>query len=591
MKKHFFIAVFILFFAVTLFPQNLHELKQKRDSILPFKEKLHELFQDSIRAGVESDYIYLILLPPGMCPRCEGLITPSIEQIKKYDSTSKIIIAASYPRMSSLIKYLAEHGLNADAFWLTEGESSEILDDFCFTTGFMQVPYLTKINVNSGLMVYSASYLGMYLNDSLIRQIVESSDSPDFIIEQCPGEEKRNIREELHESVLFPSDSILLIDTVAGIPSGITDMKINQGASSFVFHDRLTLEILNYEKISNHRAVLRTILKPGEKEKQLFIDRDMTESVLLFLEHAGMLRSMYFNAEFSGIEKILISASLPYVFMEDEETVSYYNEAVILEKDIISGEIDKVLRIDIDKSGEFAVDHTKFIMSAGDSIFLLPVQKGFPNVGTVMELTPNDTIQNPFVDGFYKNAPLFQRYVLHSEHLEPQDFIGEIDSIYRNYHLGYSFVTPFYMEFGDTVLMSSGNSGTLRLYLDDKLLTTLQVFNVEIDSSAINFDRKKVDPLEYIMSFSDFFDKRIVDAEILGDNLFVLTKDNKSYYLKRFNKMRPMNNSYYLPERMGSMKLKVAKFNSDRGNSLRIYAVYESSRESKIYMFSIPAEN
>lgn len=589
MKRYVIIVFFIQ--AFSLFGQDLHQVKQKKDSVLAFKERIAQLFTDTADLNGRSDYCYLILLPPGICPRCEGLIPPSVERIKKYDSTARIIISASFPRMSSLIMYLAEHGLNADAFWLREGEDDQILDDFCFSTGFMQVPYLTKINIHSGLLVYSAAYLGMNLNDSLIREIVAVRDNSDFIIEDCPGESDAKSEERVYDPLLFPADSILLTDTMAGIPSGITGMSINQDASSFLFHDRLTLDILYYEKVDRDQAVLRTILQPGEKEKNLFVDKNMPEKILLFLDRAGILRSMYFNADFNGNSKILISASLPYVYMEDEESVSYYNEAVILEKEIASGEIDRILRINTDTNSGFVIDHTNFKITSNDGSFAIPVQKGFPSVGTEIDLNQNDTVQNPFLEGFYKSAPLFQRYISDSDYLAPGDFIGEIDSIYGVYQLGYSFVSPFYKERHDTVLLSSGTSGKLKLYVRDSLLNTLQVFDVKIDSSRIAFEKKESEPLEYILSFSDFFENSIVDAEILGDNLYVLIKGENSYYLKQFNRMKPYKVPYYLPEYFGKEKLKVARFVKTPQNLLQIYAVYESSRESKIYIFSIPAEN
>ncbi len=93
--------------------QDLHRLVQLKNT----SKILKNYFEDK-KIVSESDFFIAIILPPMGCPRCEGLISPFLKDIKKIDSTLNTAVFTFYSKSKPAYNYLLERRFPADDFYI-----------------------------------------------------------------------------------------------------------------------------------------------------------------------------------------------------------------------------------------------------------------------------------------------------------------------------------------------------------------------------------------------------------------------------------------------------------------------------------------
>jgi hypothetical protein len=115
----------------------------------------------------------VFLLPLGGCPRCEGLINPTISYIREQDTVTDIFFIAVKAKPGVAKKYLKENVFNYDAYFLDDGSFSK---NFKTSSMYIYVPYVTKFYVTSGTLINAQSLLGFQVDSVNVNKITNRTE-------------------------------------------------------------------------------------------------------------------------------------------------------------------------------------------------------------------------------------------------------------------------------------------------------------------------------------------------------------------------------------------------------------------------------
>lgn len=563
-------------------PDDLHFILQKEGT----QQNVVEYFSES-NIAFRKDTVYIVLLPPMVCARCEGIINPFILELREQYPETEVALMVFYPKTKALNSYLRKRQFIADHVLACTDDS--FLDNFHFSTGDLQVGYILKMAVGSGKLITSKSTLGLTMDTDFIQWLLEvktpqetykaSGISTDNKPENFPSLDYN----QLKNNILYAT-SIKDLEEKPGHPLSLIEFpSFSEDIKYFSFLDGLSNSIYIYS-LEESGASFMNALFPGDEEDRMFIAGDIGDTLFLFLKQMNIINSMYFSNTFIG-DRVMITASLPRIFWEDKETekIAYFNQPSYLLKDIKTGKTILHVIPETNSDTLLSFSHIESKCIEKGKYFFLPVSKGWPVSGT-KSLQWDNVEVNPFRAEFYHNIPLFSVYDQKGRFIRYFDYL---DSVFIQNKTGYTFSNPLVKSFDGKLWVINPNSGELRCFAShesDEPLLKIPLIENKNFSSRLD---PKIQPLEYLEECSDNLQNNIVDFIIEGDHVWFVSKEGDFYRLAKQDLKDNARNEWLLPTVYEKRKANTFKiFNIDK--KVVIMGIYESPDLTSIIRFDPP---
>lgn len=572
------LLIFFLFswyFANSQDFNSVQQLVKTESVVLDFFGKSH----------LEKSNIYIFYIPPMKCPRCEGLIEPiRAKLLSQIDTSSSDVVAViNYPYYDVAANYLKNKNLNFSNLLIEEGYFSRNL---AFQTQEALVPYLLKFN-KQGQLVYQKAFLGKINWDDEVRKAAKAQKK---LKQATPEKKKRRDYNITIRDTLKPLRTVLLSAPPSHPIAKITYPFITSDAKYFVFSDDVTLCTKVFDAINGqfiHEFCSNDSLN------RLF-SPDLTDSVYRYFKDINLISPMFFRSSDNEEEAcIYITASLPKIMMmgvdKGETNWGSSNESVVLKYNLRERELERIINFSENTANPvLLMNHTDGVFFSNARHWLLPVEKGIPNVGASMADTVNGN--NPYSESFYREAPLFAVMTSSGEFIR---YLGKLDEFSVKNRLGYSITYPVACHNSGKYYVNSGTSDKVHIYdsamlelIDSVLLKPYYLDPIRIKKLSLKPEVKK--SLDYLLSFDPVFGASVQDLHAHGDKLSVLWHLNpagfygepaESIYLyqqySKGDKGYAVVKESILPRNLQDMLLQTAKVSN--GKVMGIYQGFKNS--------------
>jgi len=471
------------------------------------------------------DTILCVFIPPMGCPRCEGVINVFMHKYKKLSSDPFTICIVFGDNNDEIKQYLAKRNYSSDK--IIVDNTNELLNSFKFSSNTLSVPFFMKINAKTGELINYKSSLGIELSDQTVDSFI--SINRDLLIEKEIKKEEVDClytRIQKHKSVSQLPIIKTIQDSLLKIPHDIISANISSNGEFLSLVGRIdnTVYLLSD---SNAKISLLSSTSPLKEEEEMFIDHSVSDTIVLFLKRTGILNTMYLRSIPDNHGNQYIAASLPKVYYENEESLTYFNSPVIIKvdhqnyrqytffnEDDLLGDADIVM---IHKS--FFVNN----VSSEKPKFYLPIHKGWPACGTDSEIL-NQSNLNPFKSEFYKNTPLFAVFDNSGNEIRKQYSLGDF---YSNHKVGYFYSNPNVRFFDNSQIFFDMYSGEVCHYDNEMcLIKSYHVFNNE-DVHIIESENK----IDQIKSLVGQMDEVLIDVRLYDECLYGIIEGPKLFYI------------------------------------------------------------
>ncbi|MFO8129996.1 MAG: hypothetical protein R6T99_08870 [Bacteroidales bacterium] len=592
MKNHLFllVAAQIILFNIC-FSQDHNTTK---DEVSKISDDLHQIHQyqntnqkiirffESSHLDFQQDTLYVILVPPMNCSRCEGLINPFILELKKLDPKAETMLIAFYKKESALREYLNKRKFQPDHMLACTDE--QFLDNFDFGFGNMQVPFFTKICRSSGDLITGKSTLGLDLSEKFVRYILsESSTMPKIsrTHDPVPHEEIPEISLDKNDrTVLMPYREIHIKEDENNPLSHIEYPEFDEELRRFAFMDDLSYSIYVYE-LQSDSGILENTIRPGLKEDRMFTGPGINDTIFRFLKALNILNSMFFSSKFLE-DTLVVSASLPRVFWQDreKENIAYYNQITYLYYDLDKGGIIGYVTPEVPPDSSLTLDHLSTYFPRRGKYFVIPVSKGWPVSGSEI-LDIHDSTDNPFLDAFYDNAPLFAIFNRHGDML---GYWGRLGPFFIKHRLGYAFSSPIMGHDRNTYWYADPYEGILYKYSSltqqDGVEKTLLYTNRKFQQPR-NINGS---PMDHIREYTSRMDQHVVDITLHNDSVYCVLKKGAFYEYRILDKHGKLLLKKILPNVYANMEANTFCLHVNQQHK-NIIGIYESPQKSSLALF------
>ena len=524
---------------------QLYQLTNTEDSVKSFLVNTNIKFR--------SDTLYMILLPPGGCPRCEGLISPIADHLKslgKYD----IALLAIYPKRNAVIKYLERMKFNIN-YQVTNNGS--FIEYFNISSDNFIVPFLAKFNVKTGELINSQSLLGFHADSAHVAEFVKSNEALPKRDPESLGISIKRTDKDMGSSSLRIHRAFLLKEDTEYPLSTNYNLSLDSSNAHLMFTDYLTNYIYVY-KLNDAEGRLLTVLKPGETEERYFVN--IPEKDFQYMKSINLIRTMFFTSYFISDSSVMISASLPKITMDvkNDSTISYYNEACCVIKNIHTNAVQQVISFEPLPESNFFISHTEAIYNPLNKLLFVPVKKGWPVKGTQM-LNASDTINNPFISRFYDHAPAVAIFDSSGKFLK---YFDRLPWIFEQLKTGYYASSPKVRVYNGKIYTGDPSSGTIYRYADiGKSAPEDSIRLIRHNIKQSDVDREK-EPLNYIIDVCEQnLSVRLKDFNFHGKDLYALLKNgNGTYKIVRLSaESKKVIDESVIPDTYKGAKLKEVK--------------------------------
>lgn len=586
-NKQLFIVLIMTFFLAEFFTvlgKDLHEILQIEGT----EENILKFFNHK-KIDKNLDYLYLFLLPPSSCPRCESAISVLADDIKKIEPNSKIYLVVFYRQTNALLQYLKIKNFKVDTTFI-EDPDSPFLNNFWISTRKIQIPYVTKFSRKSGVLLHSKGLLGN-LTDSLIKSIVAQKEGGNrHFTYKYKIERNNDVKGPIsdlgfYKVKLKPSQNFKILDNgVLSLPL-LSSMSVNE--NFLVTQDDLSQKIFLFKKEKKDFVFYKEIA-PTEKEIYQFFDKDIGKELLNYLKEMNFIVPMFFKPSWEG-KKLFITASLPKIFWvnKTDSAIGTMNIAAFCVKDAVDSNFSQVFEFKLPDSLLGAVSHINASYIPELKLFFLPIEKGWPLTGTSTDDLKNPAL-NPFNNDFYKSNSLFAIFDAEGKFIKT---VGHLDEVYKRLKLGYSYVNQTIFYNGKHFFVSDGASGKIFVYSNidlEKPIDTLVIFNPDFANFQFSYDYQ-VNPLEYIFEFKNVFQYSIRD--IIGNYKEVacfihFSKDPDKASFCKVDLSTKKVKFYELPKNLNGAKL-VNPFLHQINNKLYVYGFYLKNNLWELKLFEL----
>lgn len=538
------ISFLVLTAHVSTFAQGLHYIQTKPRS---GEDAIRYLSHQNVNVASE----ILLLLPPMGCPRCEGVINIFTVKLKRLFPEVRSTLLAFYPLEDACRLYLKRRRFLFNRELVITTDS--FLNFFSISTGTLEVPIFVRMDMVTGQVLNQMPCIGVEVNDSLVRDFM--SVNKDYTTIPISGKSSQTaikLKINKNNTNKFPLN-ILIFTGRETINSGkfkfskLYDLNFLDGLFSAV--DDLTLSILLFEK-KDSSYQLQQIISQDDKWNNPFIDKNVPDTLVSFLEKINLVNTMYFKPQIISEEKIAFTASLPKIWWENQETeeLAYENKIVFGVFTPFKKEIEFYPIVHNDT---IEAKHTQSYFLKSGQYVIVPIKRGWPTSGNTLLPDPNDSLNNPFVQKFYNFSPEMALFTLSGKFIK---YMGRLPKIYEVMHTGYACHNLLFGEDKDNLYVLESLTGELSTY-------SLKDFEIikkaKLSNMVNNYSGLTCKSLPDIITFKKSFNETYTDIVPFKSYIVTLSHQNENKYVKIYNQYDgAIVNEYFVPQQFNGSKIK-----------------------------------
>lgn len=486
------------------------------DEILQIRQLLETetVLKEYFNSYIASDTVFAIIFPPANCPRCEALITPTLQKLKQYRPEIPTVLVAAYPDSVAASQYMGRYGLTADDIMY---DTSEHFRNFLsFSMGTLHIPYLLKLTPADG---------------NLIVGLPADVATDEFLLDFCawkepmekreyglsgfkeghfrPAAKKLTANEQLR--IVCP-DSVLLSETVYR-PEFYHD--------KLFFNDKLREATEYFRVVPDKQDILefRHEIRTTPSQNRTFIELpDSTPGLSVMLAE---VRYIPLSPKMIDNRTLAISYSLPKVWSPAPYSFGYMNVPCLLMMNPDSVCESRVIPLTGYGYDKFYYPHFS-LFRYGDDVAIGCERKTWP-----LELDKEDYCDkpefNPFTDDFYTFiqpiSAVFDREGRLKCHL------GQLPELARHTLTGYYFLDPVIDSWNGTAVMSDGFSGDITLFSIDNPneIRHLTAFSIP-DNLLPSPDPETFYSYECAAPYAELFNRNITDMRLTDTDVYLLIR-------------------------------------------------------------------
>lgn len=523
-----------------------------------------------------ADTIYLLFMKPMTCPRCEGLINPVSTYLKKAGSHAPVVLLAFYPRQASLLAYLNRRKFATD--YVITQHSDSLLRFFEFPGQPLSVPFLVKINRANGACLGSWSLMGMDLSESLVQEILRASQPMQTI--DGISRASTPVTEQPDAYMLQPIHQVRLENPPDHPLSQINDACFQPGGHLLAITDDLTLAVQVYDSQTGHFV---QNLQPTREEEMMYTDTTVPEGYLRYMRENNILNSMYFNSSFRNDSLLIISASLPEITFDKEHgEIGYNNHIALVNRHLYVHENPSALDLASLPDSLLYVRHTRARIDIHTGYIFAPVVKGWPVEGSTQLGSQTPDGKNPLKESFYSKTPLLAVFDSTGRFVH---YLHSLSTTWKHLQTGYLYADAMVRPTPQGYWVADARLGKMYLYPHPDTPSptdSLVVFQPTLaERNLQNF----ASPLDYILSFEDDLDRKIIDYTTIGTDVHVLVQHaGRKMEWITFHKDSTRSAGQLLPDHWKGAERAFAAFMSGRERPV-IRCLYQSDTETWVVDF------
>lgn len=469
-----------------------HAIAQKEGTSELLKEYLFPLSN-------EEEPVFAILFTPQACPRCEVDINYLLDNVPKVVPGTKIVLIAAYPDAEVARKYLSR--FHTDNIIIdTEKKHNEI---FHYRSGRLAVTYFLQIDMKEGRLMCGGD--SPSLNIQFLHQFCSNTSYIPFAAkDSMPSLE--TFGETHNERVAAGTYNHVFIRLGDGDSISEEVYYLPQWhGDTFLYSDEIS-SIAKIYDIRNDTAYLAKEVYPTESQEKAFVS--LPDSMYYEMKKNGYIYIMVNGCAFEpGTERIIVSYSLPEMYLQPNGNIAYYNHNAFLSTTKEEESCDMF-------SFDFEFDSIPLYMYTSASRFLpldsrymlIGSLRGYPITVGLEELQKNysESVEyNMFLPEFYDYSPFCAIFDVQTGKRVKR--LGKLSEVYRKAMMGYYFTDPVADVYNEVLVYTDGLSGKLWI-TDTKDYETgkeVDLFQVNVEESA------QKDSLRYSEDYFELFYKEL----------------------------------------------------------------------------------
>lgn len=495
---------------------------EKEEIRMAQRPKTEDLLREYITPALSGeDSVTVFFMIPTTCPRCESVIKPAIDRIKKVNQKEKVLLVAWHPDVQAANDYLDRQQFGED-YRLIDSLGT-FNDIFSTTFGTLQALLIARIAVPEGRMITGGVFTfateeffqDFYAAKTPIPFHVFDKEAADY------KRERRNIKEtDKDENLKY---TVSKLDTKNLYPGKLRNFPTAKGRELLLL-DKMCNGALLLVKGEDNVYRLKGFMEVDSARRDTFVTLPKPE----YEYYKTLFRYMPLDAIFASDGSVTMSYSLPNVFVQPSHTgvgeeVAFYNECAFLRFEKETNKMESLVK--------FSNDDLENWMECHFRIF--PIRPGYITMSCKKMCWPiiseetqwGNPLTDPAMDGFYDQS---NPYALEMEIATGRitKRYGQLEDVFRHTRSGYHYSELVADSHNGAFIY--GNQLAGRLYLtDDKTPErTLQTYNVFAPSVPPSGDesllRKHLD--EYLLAFVPYFTQTIEQVTLDDDFINCLVR-------------------------------------------------------------------
>ncbi len=471
------------------------------------QERVREYFK-----GYElPDTIYAIVLPVGTCPRCEALIMPIFNTIKKLRHDATTVMIAGHTNTRAARDYLHKQGISADVEIYDNDKTYE--DFLSCNIGMIHVPYMLRIVPQEGSVPMA---LHAFSNRrSLIAGFLDGS------IELEPKAFAYSSR-STHMMYNAPLDSIIYpvkhipVEQPEGMAYSAIRNRPDFCGNILAFNDQLHSEIVMLKlNDAGDKFVHMGIIKADSTEMFRFVDLPTTYSLEDYDD--GSLKFMPISPRFMPDGRLAVSYSLPRLWEDGTECIGYANQPCMLLVDTCNLTHTLTAFEDGTSHGQFFGHYTIFPL--GDDVAMMSQPRTWP----LTEKSAYDSVPelNPFDKTYYSG-----KHVMAVFSTDKGRFIrlaGKLPAVAEKSRTGHAFARPLSDTFDGCTAICDGYSGEISFFMADGTQRLLEAYHID-PHMLPDPDSTMFHTYDISAQYESWFCRHIDDMKLSKDHVTCLVR-------------------------------------------------------------------
>lgn len=461
------------------------------------------LLRDYLSPSLQGeDSVTVFFMIPTACPRCESVVKPAIERLKKVRPSEKVLLVAWHPDAQAANQYVDRQHFGEDYRLIdTLGTFNEV---FSTTFGTLQALLIARVAVLEGRMVTGGDFSSA--TEEFFRDFLsETTPLPFHVYDEAAVEYRQERRSAAStRQAGRVKYTAYELDTGNNYPGQLRNHPMLKG-QDLLFLDKMCDGAFWMHQDRDGMFRMRSLLQIDSAKRDTFVTLPPPD----YNAYKSLFRYMPLDAVFEAGGGIAMSYSIPHVFVQQSPRgtgleVAFYNECTFLSYDSHAQRWASLVKFANDDLDEWMEQHFRIYPLRPGYVVMSCAKMVWPTISD--EEGWGKPATDPTMDGFYdQNNPYALELELATGRITKR--FGQLEDVFRRTRSGYWYSSLV----ADTHkgIFIYGNQEAGRLYLTDadrpeKTLRTYEVFSLgdppQGDSTLLRQYKE-----EYLLAFVPYF--------------------------------------------------------------------------------------